>query len=96
MRLVDRIKKYINNSSAKIKINSKDIHKNDVFIALKGSNYHGNQYINDALNAGCDIILHCSCIIESLKKISKSLPLISYISLSRLTKAFNIIKKPYI
>ncbi len=50
---------------------------------------------NDALNAGCDIILHCSGNIESVKKISKTLPLISDISLSRLTKAFNIIKKPY-
>ena len=52
MILIDRIKKYIINSSNKIKINSKDIKKNDVFLALKGSNYHGNKFINEALNEG--------------------------------------------
>ncbi|MFL2543937.1 MAG: Mur ligase family protein [Alphaproteobacteria bacterium] len=52
MILKDKIKKYIFNSSNKIKINSKDIKKNDIFLALKGSNYHGNKYINDAINAG--------------------------------------------
>ena len=52
MTLVDRIKNYIVNSSNKIKINSKDIKKNDIFLALRGSNYHGNKYINDAISAG--------------------------------------------
>ena len=52
MKLVDKIEKYIINSSKKIKINSKDIKKNDVFLALEGSNNHGNKYINEALNAG--------------------------------------------
>ena len=52
MTLVDIIKNYIVNSSNKIKINSKDIKKNDIFLALRGSNYHGNKYINDAINAG--------------------------------------------
>ncbi len=49
---IDRVKKYIVNSSNKIKINSKDIKKNDIFLALKGTNYHGNKFINDAINAG--------------------------------------------
>ena len=52
MILKDIIKKYIINSSNKIKINSKEIKKNNVFLALQGSNYHGNKYINDAFNAG--------------------------------------------
>ena len=67
MRLVDRIKKYIINSSNKIKINSKDIKKNDVFLALEGSKYHGNKYINDALNAGAKY-----CITDKELKLLKS------------------------
>jgi len=52
MKLEDRFIKYLINSSNKIKINSQDIKKNDIFLALKGSNFHGNKYINDALIAG--------------------------------------------
>ena len=52
MELSIKIKKYIISSSKKIKINSKDIKKNDVFIALKGSNNHGNKFIKDAFKAG--------------------------------------------
>ena len=36
MELNDKIKKYIFNNSNKIKINSKDIKKNDIFLALNG------------------------------------------------------------
>ena len=39
-----KLKKYIINSSNKIKINSKEIKKNDIFIALKGSKNHGNRF----------------------------------------------------
>ena len=52
MDLKDKISKYIISNSDKIKINSKDIKKNDIFIALKGKKYHGNKFINDALEAG--------------------------------------------
>ena len=48
----EKINKYIINSSQKIKFNSKDIKKDDVFIALQGKNYHGNQFIYDAIRAG--------------------------------------------
>ena len=67
MTLVDIIKNYIVNSSNKIKINSKDIKKNDIFLALKGSNYHGNKYINDAINAGAKY-----CITDKELKSLKS------------------------
>lgn len=67
MMLIDRIKKYIVNSSNKIKIHSKDIKKNDIFLALKGSNYHGNKYINDAINAGAKY-----CITDKELKGTKS------------------------
>ena len=32
------------------KINSKDIKKGDIFVALKGNKFHGNRFIEDALN----------------------------------------------
>ena len=31
------------------KINSKDIKKGDIFVALKGNKFHGNRFIEDAL-----------------------------------------------
>ena len=52
MNLNEKISKYIILHSNKIKINSKDIKKNDIFIALKGQKYHGNKFINDAFFAG--------------------------------------------
>ena len=52
MKLKDKITKYIFNNSNKIKINSKDIKKNDIFLALKGKKYHGNKFISDAFKFG--------------------------------------------
>ncbi len=52
MKLNEKIYKYIFNSSNKIKINSKDIKKNDIFLALKGKKYHGNRFISDAFESG--------------------------------------------
>tara|TARA_Y100001970_G_scaffold6328_1_gene7198 strand:+ start:13810 stop:15195 length:1386 start_codon:yes stop_codon:yes gene_type:complete len=48
----DQISNYFIKNSNKFKINSKEIKKNDIFIALKGSKYHGNRFINDSLKAG--------------------------------------------
>ena len=52
MILKDKITNYILNNSNKIKINSKDIKKNDIFLALKGKKYHGNKFIGDAFKFG--------------------------------------------
>ena len=57
MTLNKKIQKYLINSSDKVKINTKDIKKNDVFIALKGSKIHGNDFINEALDAGAKYII---------------------------------------
>tara|TARA_Y100001970_G_C14251939_1_gene872492 strand:+ start:3479 stop:4852 length:1374 start_codon:yes stop_codon:yes gene_type:complete len=65
MIFLEKVKKYIISSSNKIKINSKLIKKNDVFLALEGSNIHGNKFINDALNAGAKY-----CITDKAIKIS--------------------------
>ena len=65
MILLEAIQKYIIKSENKLKISSKDIKKNDIFIALKGSNNHGNQYMHEAIRAGAKY-----CITD--KKLSKS------------------------
>ena len=52
MILNDKISKFIIANSNKIKINSREIKKNDVFIALQGKKYHGNKFINDAFETG--------------------------------------------
>ena len=65
MTLLEAIQKYIIKSENKLKISSKDIKKNDIFIALNGSNSHGNKYIHEAVKAGAKY-----CITD--KKLSKS------------------------
>ena len=57
MTLNEKIQKYLINSSDKIKINTKDIKKNDVFIALQGTNIHGNEFIYEALNVGAKYVI---------------------------------------
>ena len=65
MILLKTIQKYIIKSENKLKISSKDIKKNDIFIALNGSNSHGNKYMHEAIKAGAKY-----CITD--KKLSKS------------------------
>ena len=48
----------------------------------------------NALNAGCDVLLHCSGNLESMQKLSLLLTEISNISLSRVFKAFDKLKNP--
>ena len=67
MMLLERIQKYIINYSNKLNINSKDIKQNDVFLALEGTNNHGNKYILNAIRAGAKY-----CITD--KKFPKTYP----------------------
>lgn len=50
--LINEISEYIISNYDKVKINSKDIEKNDIFIALKGTKIDGNKFIKDAFKAG--------------------------------------------
>ena len=52
MNFKEKLEQYIFTKSEKIKINSNDIKKGDVFIALQGNNVHGNKYINSAIKNG--------------------------------------------
>ena len=68
MKLNDKITKYIFNNSNKIKINSKDIKKNDIFLALKGKKYHGNKFISDAFKFGAKYCITDKKYTEYKKK----------------------------
>ena len=60
--LEKKIKNYILKSNNKIKINSENIKKGDIFLALKGKKHHGNKFINKALNNGAKF-----CITDKKK-----------------------------
>ena len=57
--MINKIKfeEYIFSSKEKIKISSKDIRKGDIFLALKGKNFHGNEFINLAIKKGAKYCL---------------------------------------
>ena len=52
-----KIKEYLIKNFNKLKINSKEIVKGDVFIALRGKNFHGNIFIKEAINNGAKFII---------------------------------------
>ena len=52
-----KLKKYLLKNFNVVKINSNDIKKGDVFIALKGEKNHGSQYIVEAINNGARYII---------------------------------------
>ena len=60
------IQNYIIRSSNKIKINSNEVKKGDIFIALQGNNKHGNEYIESSIKNGAKF-----CLTD--KKIKKNL-----------------------
>ena len=62
----EKISEYILKKSNKIKINSIEIKKNDIFIALNGTKNHGNKFINNAFKSGAKF-----CITDK-KYISKN------------------------
>ena len=55
--LQNEINNYLISTFDKIKINSNYVTNGDVFIALKGSNTHGNNYVSDALKNGAKYII---------------------------------------
>lgn len=57
MNQISEFEKYILKKSNKVKISSKEINKGDIFLALKGKNFHGNQFINSSLRRGAKYCL---------------------------------------
>ena len=62
------ITSYIISSNKKIKNNSKEIKKNDIFIALKGKTFHGNKFINESFKNGAKY-----CITDKIHKSNKNI-----------------------
>ena len=50
--LKTKIENFLFKSSGKLKFNSKEVKKNDVFIALKGNKFHGHNFIKDSIKNG--------------------------------------------
>ena len=67
-KLKYEIESYLINKSNKIKINSGIIKKGDVFFALKGSNTHGNNYIEHALSKGAEYVVTDKKFSENFSK----------------------------
>jgi murE/murF fusion protein len=64
----NKILDYLINNSKKIKINSQDVKKDDVFLSLKGSKSHGNNYINKQLLSKVKYIITDKIINLNIKK----------------------------
>ena len=57
MNIKSKFEEYVFTTKEKIKISSKEIKKGDIFLALKGKNYHGNKFIKSALRKGAKFCL---------------------------------------
>ena len=86
MTLNEKIQKYIINSLDKIKINTKEIKKNDIFIALEGSKIHGNEFIDEAFNAGARYIITDKDFSDTIYKDQILLVKNTFIFLEELSK----------
>ena len=51
------IENYLIDNFNKLKINSNEINKGDVFVALQGKNQHGNNFVEKALGNGAKFII---------------------------------------
>ncbi len=61
----------LKNFKGEFKINSRDVKKGDIFVALKGSKDHGKNYINDAIKRGASKIISENIQYKYKKKIIK-------------------------
>jgi len=53
----EKVTEYLFKKTNVVKINSEDILKGDVFLALLGKNHHGNKYISEAIKKGAKYII---------------------------------------
>ena len=67
MQKIKKIENFIICNENRIKINSQEIKKGDIFLALKGKNCHGNKFIKESINNGAAF-----CITEKSITIKKS------------------------
>ncbi len=69
MTELNKLEKYIISKKDKIQISSKDIKNGDIFLALKGKRFHGNKFINEAINKGARFCLTDKKNFKENKKI---------------------------
>ena len=69
MNKTDNLEQYIFQNKEKIKIFNKEIKKGDIFLALKGKNFHGNKYINSSIRNGAKYCLTDNKNFKENKKI---------------------------
>ena len=79
---------FLNRKFHSISINSKKIKKNDIFVAIKGLNYDGHDYINEAFKNGA-----IAAIISNEKKVSSNTILVNDTKKSLADIASFILKK---
>jgi len=79
---------FLNRKFHSISINSKKIKKNDIFVAIKGLNYDGHDYINEAFKNGA-----IAAIISNEKKVSSNAILVNDTKKSLADIASFILKK---
>ena len=75
-----------NDTYGKIKINSKEINENDIFIAIIGENNDGHDYINEAIKNKAKLVI-------TSKKIKQNIP---YLIVKDTKKALGDIAKAYL
>ncbi len=69
MNELNKLEKYIISRKDKIQISSLDIKSGDIFLALKGKRFHGNKFINEAINKGARFCLTDKKNFKENKKI---------------------------
>ncbi len=67
MKINSKFEKYIISNNDKVKISSIDIKKGDIFLALQGKKFHGNYFINSAIEKGAKY-----CVTDQIFHIKNS------------------------
>ena len=65
----NKFEKYIISKKNKVQISSKDIRNGDIFLALRGKKFHGNKFINEAINKGARFCITDNKDFKKNKKI---------------------------
>ena len=65
----NQLEKYIISKKDKIQISSKDIKSGDIFLALKGKRFHGNKFLNEAIDKGAKFCVTDNKNFKENKKI---------------------------
>ncbi len=69
MSIKNKFEKYLVFRKEKLKISSEEIKKGDIFIALKGKNFHGNKFISSAIEKGARFCLTDNKYYEKNEKV---------------------------